>query len=79
MAEESSENSSVSYSGLLDSGEDLGNSMATFLASSWAALPFLFMDSSDMQALVSAGTVRPPSASIAAPFLMTSLFHSAEV
>ena len=48
MAEESSENSSVSYRGFLDSEDDLGNSMATFLASSCAALPFLFMDSSEL-------------------------------
>ena len=53
--------------------------MATFFASSCAALPLRLMDSSDMQAFVSPGTVSSPSASIAAPFLMTSLFHSAEV
>jgi len=53
--------------------------MATFLASSEAALPFLLMVSSDMHALVRPGTVSSPASFMTAARLMTSLFHSGEV
>ena len=69
----------MEYTGSQAPGSDLEKSMATFFASSEAALPFLLMASSVMHALVRAGTLSSPDSRMAAARLMTSLFHSGDV